>query len=87
MTQLYLQIINILNIFLINSAISIKELLECVMWIADLLNKLIHSTKADIISQPTILIHPPQNLVDFSPLSMNFCVFDAKNMGREKLII
>ena len=35
--------------------------------------------------QPTI--HHSQNLIDFLPLSMPFCAFGAKGMGREKIIM
>ena len=39
--------------------------------------------EAHVYFQPTI--HRSKNLVDFLPLSMPFCAFGAKGMGREKI--
>ena len=41
--------------------------------------------EAHVYFQPTI--HRCQNLVDFLPLSMPFCAFGAKGMGREKMCL
>ena len=39
--------------------------------------------EAHVYFQPTI--HRSKNLVDFLPLSMPFCAFGAKGIGREKI--